>query len=299
MEKGLGSFSLEFDLPEETKCEFRIFGTGQVGLIASRIPRVGMLGEPFLPPVRPGSVEREWDNEAEFLDGYLRNISGIIHVGANSGQEREHYKLLGLDVVWVEPIDEVYNKLIDNIAGFSRQIPVKSLLSDQSGIAIEFNIANNGGASSSILPFEQHAELWPDIQYQEIRRIVTTTLSDLMIVNGFTTDVYQGLTLDVEGAELMVLRGAGDLLSGFRYIKCEVADFIPRTGSPTVKDLDDYLTSFGFRQLCRRPFALGPRNEGTYWDIVWKKAAEPFQREGVRTPIVSSSEENGLDKVAG
>ena len=38
---------------------------------------------------------------------YLKNISGIIHIGANEGQEREKYKKYSLSVIWVEPIPQI------------------------------------------------------------------------------------------------------------------------------------------------------------------------------------------------
>ena len=44
-------------------------------------------------------------------DDFLRSCSGVIHVGANSGQERELYAQHGLNVVWIEPIPEVYTAL--------------------------------------------------------------------------------------------------------------------------------------------------------------------------------------------
>src|SRR5215472_4628952 len=40
-------------------------------------------------------------------DSFLRGVSGVIHVGANTGQERELYEKFGLHVVWIEPIPEV------------------------------------------------------------------------------------------------------------------------------------------------------------------------------------------------
>ena len=37
-------------------------------------------------------------------DAYLKRVTGVIHVGANAGQERELYASFHLDVVWIEPI---------------------------------------------------------------------------------------------------------------------------------------------------------------------------------------------------
>ena len=244
---------------------------------------------------------REWYHEAEFLDGYLRNVSGIIHVGANHGQERDFYNQFGLNVVWIEAIPDVYERLLRNIQNLPDQRAYRALLTDKEGEVYSFKVANNGGASSSIFDFDKHAEIWPEIQYEEEIQLTSTTLKNLMSREGLRTSEYQALTMDVEGAELLVMKGAGDLISQFRYIKAEVADFTPRVGSPLTDDLVDFLNAAGFEELIRRPFANGPGGQGTYWDIVWKKKvmAPIFHRpRGSRLPLIANDVSGvGWDKL--
>lgn len=292
-------FTLTFQVHELRELEYRIRSSGPAAITAQGDARVTRLGDlPGLPSAM-GSSERAWENEREFLDGYLRNISGVVHVGANLGQERRYYWLLGLDVIWIEPIRETYEKLVDNLAGYSRQRPLNLLLADQDGKQFEFQIANEGAGSSSILPLQDHARLFPHIQYVETRTLTSCTLATVMREQGISTETYQGLTLDVEGAELLVLQGAGERLKEFRYVKCEVADFPTRTGSPTVDDLDAFLTAAGFEQIMRRAFADGPDGHGTYWDIVWKRVTpgEPVHQPGHRSPQVTDPHDvEGLEK---
>jgi len=40
-------------------------------------------------------------------DFYLKKIKGVIHIGANEGQERDKYKKYSLSVVWVEPLPTI------------------------------------------------------------------------------------------------------------------------------------------------------------------------------------------------
>ena len=245
------------------------------------------------------ALYKRWENEIEFLDGYLRNVTGIIHVGANTGQEREFYRQFGIDVVWVEPIDEVYETLSNNIKGFDRQRAYKALLTDKHGETYAFNIANNGGASSSIQAMDAIPDIWPDIRYVETRNITSTTLEALMREHGLSPRKYQALTMDVEGAEALVLKGAGAMLRQFQYVKAEVADFTPRVGSPLTSDLDAILRDAGFHQLIRRPF--GEYKGQKYWDIVWaRKPKLGFLRyPNVRLPITATDSSNvGWDKVA-
>jgi hypothetical protein len=49
------------------------------------------------------------------LDGFLGDVSGVVHVGANIGQERQLYAAHKLNVLWIEPISEVFKRLESNI----------------------------------------------------------------------------------------------------------------------------------------------------------------------------------------
>src|SRR5438046_1455790 len=79
-------------------------------------------------------------------DRFLKEASGVIHVGANVGEERELYDRHGLRVVWIEPISEVFETLTANIAGFPRQRALQYLVTDQDGTEHQFHVASNNGA---------------------------------------------------------------------------------------------------------------------------------------------------------
>src|SRR5437867_2112444 len=80
----------------------------------------------------------------------LPRAKGIIHVGANVGQERKLYDDYALSVLWVEPIPEVFAVLQSNIAGYERQRAVAYLVADRDGAQYSFHVANNAGESSSL-----------------------------------------------------------------------------------------------------------------------------------------------------
>ena len=294
-------FSVPFTLHEARDVEYRVYTTGQVELLARLQVEIHKQRRSGYPPVAC-AIDREWKNEREYLDGYLRNVTGVIHVGANTGQERRYYWLLGVDVAWVEAIKEVYEELVDNLSDYDRQRPIHALLADVDGRTFDFRIANNKGASSSVLPFQDHATIFPDIEYVETRTMRGMTLGTMMRREGLSSSAYQALTLDAEGAEAMILNGGRDVLRGFRYIKCEVADFPARTDTPTVAELDAILTEAGFAQLIRRMFARGPDGRGTYWDIVWKRIEPgvPLNEPGVKLPLVAHAQDvAGLEKLPG
>jgi hypothetical protein len=72
-------------------------------------------------------VSHEDIEEASFLG----KVRGVIHVGANSGQERDTYLRHGLSVVWIEAIAEVFEELLVNIKNHANQRAFCALLSDR------------------------------------------------------------------------------------------------------------------------------------------------------------------------
>lgn len=208
-------------------------------------------------------------------DEYLRQITGVIHVGANSGQEREIYDKHGLNVVWVEPIPGVFEKLKTNIEGFSKQRAFQYLVTDRDGGDYEFYIANNNGASSSILDLKHHREVWPNIDYVSILALKSVTLASLCEKEMIDLSLYQALILDTQGSELMVLKGGISLLPFFKYIKTEVPDFEAYAGCCQLADIGSFMEQQGFEEYSRHKFASRP-NGGNYFDIIYRKKTRPY-----------------------
>ena len=211
-------------------------------------------------------------------DNFLKDVTGVVHVGANSGQERDQYEALGLAVIWVEAIAEVYDDLVRNISSYRKQKAFCQLLADKDGLVFEFNVANNSGASSSIFEFWQHKDIWPQVDFVSRRPLKSLRLDTLLNREKIDASKYAALVMDVQGAELLVLKGAGNMLRKFRYVKAEAADFESYKDCAKLQDLRDYLRPYGFKEISRKSFAKHPAG-GEYWDVVWqRKDADLFQR---------------------
>jgi FkbM family methyltransferase len=205
-------------------------------------------------------------------DRFLRKVSGIIHVGANTGPERELYAQNGLRVIWIEPIPEVFERLEANLANFSQQSALKCLVTDQDNVEQQFHIANNNGHSSSILDLNLHKDIWPQVTYERTITLRSKTLASLLKEEHVNTAEYDALVMDTQGSELLVLKGAVSILQNFIYIKTEVPDFESYTGCCQVSDIASFLAHHGYREFSRYKFAEHP-NGGSYYDIVYKREA--------------------------
>jgi len=203
------------------------------------------------------------------LETFLREVPGVIHIGANNGGERWVYGKHDLQVVWVEPNPIVFRQLEKNIENFKKQHAFQYLVTDKDSQEYNFHIANNNGASSSIFDMKLHLELCPDVVYESTIKLQSVTLQTLLEKEFIDVERYPSLVIDVQGAELLVLQGATDLLSEFKFIKLEVADFESYEGCCKLTDVVNFLNGKGFREVIRRKFAEHP--SGFYYDVLYER----------------------------
>lgn len=204
-------------------------------------------------------------------DDVLRRARGVIHVGANTGQERDLYASLGLKVVWVEPIPEVFDELERNLSAYPDQRAVRALVTDRSGEKVTFHVSSNDGLSSSIFEFDQHADIWPDVTTAHSIELVTTTLTDLVRHEAIDLNLYDSLVMDTQGSELLVLQGAEAVLPDFTLIKSEAADFEAYAGCCRRDHIEQFLGVRGFTEIQATKFASHP-NGGHYYDLVFERS---------------------------
>src|SRR5262245_56373598 len=77
------------------------------------------------------------------IDRYLASCSGVIHVGANSGQERHLYARHRLSVVWIEPLHDQFLTLTNNIRELADQVAIRALITDRDNELHILHVSNN------------------------------------------------------------------------------------------------------------------------------------------------------------
>lgn len=173
--------------------------------------------------------------------------TGILHVGANYGQEFEAYRNSGAEtVVYVEPIATIFEALKERVEVAKGHHAVKAVCSDRVGEIVKFNVASNWGASSSILTLGAHAEIFPGITYVAQEEMTTTTVDELL-AREFPGKKFDLMVIDVQGAELMVLEGARKTLASLDAVYTEISEEPLYVGSCTWPQIDAFLTEQGFR----------------------------------------------------
>lgn len=199
---------------------------------------------------------------------FLKKSKGIIHVGANTGQEIGLYAKYNLPVIWIEPIPEIFQILQSNLKSYKRQIAITGLVTDLDNEDYHFNVASNNGASSSILELSLHQDIWPDVTFEKKIKLTSKILPTILKENNISITDYDMLVMDTQGSELLILKGAISILKNFKYIKTEVPDFESYKGCCQLKDIELFLNSYGFKECVRTKFATHS-NGGNYYDIIY------------------------------
>ena len=176
-------------------------------------------------------------------------ISGVIHVGACTGEEFPLYNEAGVDrVIWVEANPRLAQGLSQRLMLTQGHTSFCFAASDESNKVLTLNVTNNL-QSSSLLNLKKHEEIYPDIKVIEKMEVPTLTLDDFITVYGIDIKAYNFLNLDIQGAELLALRGGQNLLSHIDYIYTEVNEEELYEGCALIDDIDEYLNLFNFERV--------------------------------------------------
>lgn len=172
--------------------------------------------------------------------------AGVLHVGANVGEEAPVYDELGIEeVVWIEGNPEIFMKLESNISKYPNQFAYNFCVSDTDEQDVLFHVSNNGSQSSSILELGTHKTVHPEVHYVKDIPMKAYRIDSIM-PEGTKLDF---LNMDIQGAELLALRGMGNRLRQFKWAYLEVNQAELYKGCPHVNDIDLFLTGFHFRRV--------------------------------------------------
>lgn len=180
----------------------------------------------------------------ELVDAWSIAPSGVIHIGAHTAEESSDYQRYGWSpVIWIEANPMLIDRL--KVIVPAEDIVICAALWDEDELSLDFYIANNVESSSLLQPVTHLIE-HPDIKFETHLTLSTKRLDSIL------TEIPNFLNLDVQGAELHVLRGLGKLVESLDYIYTEINDEELYKNCAKLKDLDCFLESKGFSRVCLR-----------------------------------------------
>lgn len=194
----------------------------------------------------------------------LRGMT-IVHVGAHQGQEAAQYDAWGATkVIWIEADPAQLpglEKTIQQVKAEPRSLfarlfgapktqhqVINALVGDEDGADTEFYLFANEGASNSLFTKHPNADErfdWLE-ETGEVLQLKMRTLDSLLAENDIAADSIDFLAMDIQGAELMCLKGATQVLKSLHYMETEISKTRFYDGGVLLDELEPWLNQRGF-----------------------------------------------------
>lgn len=166
----------------------------------------------------------------ELVAKHAIKINGVIHVGGHVGEEVKLYKKQTSNIHIFEPLEWCYDKINSSVQKYNVALGATEK-------TVEMYIASNNQSSSLLAP-KEHLKEHAQIRFTHKKKVDVKTLDSYNITS------CNFLTIDAQGYELEVLKGASKTLASIDYIVVEVNEKELYENCPMVYDLDAFLTTF-------------------------------------------------------
>ena len=184
----------------------------------------------------------------DILRRYRFPVTGLLQVGANDGAELLDLGPVGdLPLLLIEPLQAPFRRLEHRARGKANVRLMQFAASDAEGTA-EMYVASNNEESSSLLSPEMHLLAAPQVTFPTREVVRVCRLDSVVAVN----HPYNSWILDAQGAELAVLRGAGNTLDEVDSLFIEVNRVPVYSGCALVSEIDDFLADLGYVRVLTR-----------------------------------------------
>jgi FkbM family methyltransferase len=171
-------------------------------------------------------------------------LIGVVQIGAHIGEEIDVYFSMGAEkVIAFEPIKNSY----DRIQPHENLIKVNKAVGNYNGV-IKLNIASNAQSTSPLKP-KTHLIEHPWVSFNNTINVPITTLNSWFLDENQNPNEYNFMSIDVQGYELEVLKGASNIIPNMQAILCEVNKKELYENCPMVEQIDDFLKEYGFTRV--------------------------------------------------
>lgn len=182
----------------------------------------------------------------------INDSTGIMHLGAHRGTEAEIYNWFGKNVIWIEASPKIFESLEENLFFFKNQRAVQALLNDKDNEIIKFNISNYDGACSSMFEFTNEikkSDQWKNRNHKMINSInlKSITLDTLLKNENIQPKNFNHWVLDLQGAELLVLKGSKESLKDCNSLLIEISTKQFYNNSSLWIEVKEWLSERGFK----------------------------------------------------
>lgn len=184
----------------------------------------------------------------KMLQKYNIQPRGIIHLGAHQGKEAKLYQSLKSNkILLVEANPEIFTRLEENIKDIPEAQAVNCAISNENG-KVTLHITSMD-QSSSILPLKRLTEYYSMIQESRQIDVPSKKLDTLLEELNLNPSDFNFLNIDIQGAELLALEGAINLLPHIEAINTEINYVEFYENCALIDQVDEFLENHGFITL--------------------------------------------------
>mgnify|MGYP001340272382 CR=1 FL=1 len=185
---------------------------------------------------------------------YMLESSGILHLGAHRGTEAAVYDWFNKKVLWVEAIPFIFEELTDNIRKHYNQKAICAVVGDKDNNEVDFYISNSDGSCSSIFDFSENVKnrtLWGDRKFKmnSVLKLKMKKIDTLFIENKIDASQYNHWVMDLQGGELLALKGAANSIKFCKSISIEISKKEYYYGGAQWIDVKKFLENEKFKLL--------------------------------------------------
>jgi FkbM family methyltransferase len=186
----------------------------------------------------------------------LKTVKGIIQIGANLGQEISVFSNFTNNIILIEPIPNLATNLKNSFPHYM----VLPYALGSTNSEMDFYIASNNGASSSLLKPLNHPIFYPDIQFSSPIKISVRTFESLIDELKIDMSLFNIIISDVQGYDLEAIKGFGNYICNFDLIIAEYINSSLYENDGNLHNINVYLSSFGFELVETYDENLGAGN---------------------------------------
>ena len=176
----------------------------------------------------------------------MHDCKGIIHMGAHRGGEAAVYDWFNKQTIWIEANPKIIDDLKDHTSQYINQKVIQALLSDEDNKLENFNISSNDGASSSIFSFGSYKKIHEKIKMTNVMKLKTSTLDTIIKKEQINVDKYNFWVVDLQGAELLALKGANEMIKSCKFMYIEISKEDIYKNGANWYELNDFLKKKNF-----------------------------------------------------
>jgi FkbM family methyltransferase len=185
------------------------------------------------------------------------NIIGSFHIGANNCEELSFYNNLGIkneDIVWIDAnpskVNEAINRGIPNV--------YNAVITDKDDEVITVNISNNV-QSQSILEFDTQSQEDASVVYVDKIQQTSITIDTFFERNNIDASKYNFWNFDIQGSELMALKGAIQSIKYAKaiYLDVKEIELYKNRSIDEIKEIDLFLSNYNFKRVLTKMTSQG------------------------------------------